>query len=83
MHQVKIWSPVWAAAIFAWIGSEVILVRHRHAGILVATLIFYPLVYYATLWLPRYRLPIEPILIMITAVLLVELFNGFRRALLK
>ncbi|MFH2060980.1 MAG: hypothetical protein ABIJ59_19080 [Pseudomonadota bacterium] len=80
MLQLKIWAPVWIIGIWAWIGSAVILFRHRHAWILVSTLAVFPLVYYATLWLPRYRLQIEPLMILITSVALVELFNFFWRA---
>ena len=78
LYRIKLWFPVWAVGIFAWIGFVVIMVKHRHARILASTLLVFPLIYYATLWLPRYRLPIEPLLIIITAVVFVEAFHYIR-----
>lgn len=53
--------------------------RHRAAWLCAGVLMLYPAVYYATHTLPRYRLPIEPLLLCLAAGLLDRSWGMRRR----
>lgn len=63
----------------AILGAVIVLWRRRRAWILVATAVIFPLIYYAALFMVRYRLPVEPVLLILAATALVTAARGLRR----
>ena len=63
----------------AIIGALLLLCRQRHAWGLPTTAAVFPLVYYACLFMVRYRVPVEPVLLTLAAVTVVEGANAVRR----
>lgn len=62
-----------ASSIFAWWGLVRMLRQKRSGGFFLATaLLVYPFVYYLTFSHPRYRHPIEPLLVMLAVFLILE-----------
>ena len=54
--------------IAAIVGALVVVWRKREGLILIGTLAVFPLAYYATQIMVRYRLPIEPVILLLAAV---------------
>jgi len=70
--------------IFAAIGAllGIVVLYRRRNPYLVPTAVYpivFPWAYYLTLNLPRYRLPIDPVVLLLTAVALDKLLHGDRR----
>jgi hypothetical protein len=63
----------------ALLGRGMVLWRRREGLVLVVTVAVYPLVYYATIVMVRYRLPVEPVVLMLSAVGLAEVARLLRR----
>ncbi|MFW6133569.1 MAG: hypothetical protein ACOC8F_06695 [Planctomycetota bacterium] len=63
----------------ALLGAVLVLWRRRRAWVLMATAAVFPLVYYASLLMVRYRLPVEPVLLTLVAVTLCEAGRVLRR----
>ncbi|MGC9454477.1 MAG: hypothetical protein ACP5HU_06395 [Phycisphaerae bacterium] len=59
-------------SILALFGTAFVVLRRRRALVLVITAAVYPLVYYATIVMVRYRLPVEPVVMMLAALGVVE-----------
>ena len=72
------------AALGALLGI-IFLIRRRSPFWLPVAIfpLVFPWAYYLTLVLPRYRLPIDPVVLLLTAVALETLFRGENRASLK
>jgi hypothetical protein len=69
------------AALSALCGIFILLRSHNAFGFPVAVFpIVYPWAYYLTLSLPRYRLPIDPIVLLLMAVALQQIFTRHRSA---
>ena len=64
------------STILAAIGTVVIVWKRRNGLILLVTVLVFPLMYYVTQITVRYRLPIEPLILLLGAVGLVGLFRG-------
>lgn len=67
--------------VLAIVGVIVCLVRRPVCWVLPATLVVFPCVYYITVTMVRYRLPIEPLLLLMAGLVLSEMSRGwpFRR----
>lgn len=65
--------------VLAILGTAFVILRRREALVLVVTAAVYPLVYYATIVMVRYRLPVEPVMMILAAVGLVETVRILRR----
>ena len=65
--------------VLAWIGAGVALWRGRRAGVLVWTLAVFPVIYYLTLALNRYRMPLEPLVLLLSAAAIVAGWDTLRR----
>ncbi|MFP3938408.1 MAG: hypothetical protein ACLFVW_08705 [Phycisphaerae bacterium] len=63
----------------AIVGTAFVVLRRRRGLVLVITAAVYPLVYYATIVMVRYRLPVEPVVMMLAAVGVVETGRLFAR----
>jgi hypothetical protein len=67
------------AAVCTLIGIVLLFRQRNPCAFPVAVFpLIYPAAFYATLAIPRYRLPIDPIVMLLTAVTLVYLFRAFR-----
>ncbi len=72
------------AALGALLGIIFLIRRRRPFWFPVAIFpLVFPWAYYLSLVLPRYRLPIDPVVLLLTAVALETLFRGENRASLK
>ena len=66
------YTRVWLiVAMLAWVGAFLAVRKDRNAELLLTPLLVFPLVYYVTHMYPTYRLPIEPL------VVLLATFAGF------
>ena len=64
------------AALFAWAGLFLLFARkNRHAWLLAPFLIVYPLPYYLVNPFPRYKHPIEPVMLLLIVYVLAESRN--------
>jgi 4-amino-4-deoxy-L-arabinose transferase-like glycosyltransferase len=75
------YSPAWLAIPFlAWIGA-LRAPRRQNGAILAIPVAIFPFVYYVTHLFPTYRLPIEPLVILLATFALFEMTTLLRRML--
>ena len=60
-------------------GAVLVLRRRRRFWLLPAMLLIFPLPYYFTIPMVRYRIPLEPIVLLLTAFVLSEMVGAIRR----
>ena len=74
------YSQAWlVVSLLAWIGAFLALRRHNQAELLAIPLVVFPLVYYITHVFPIYRLPIEPLLILLATFSVFEIRTRLRQ----
>jgi Dolichyl-phosphate-mannose-protein mannosyltransferase len=74
------YSPAWLVVpLLAWIAALLARRRHNDPEILTIPLAVFPLVYYVTHTFPIYRLPIEPIVILLATFSVLEMSRFLKR----
>lgn len=72
------WQTICLSAL-AWAGLVLLWRRNRRGAALIASaMVFYPAVYYITSAFPRYRHPVEPLMVMLAAYAVVTAREGRR-----
>jgi len=66
--------------VLALAGALVCLIRRPSCWVLPATMFVFPCVYYLSVLMVRYRLPIEPLMLTMTAFFLNEMYRTYRRS---
>jgi len=65
------------------LGALVVVWKRREGLVLIATLLLFPIPYYVTQIMVRYRLPIEPVILLLAAIGLAELWTAKKHPLTK
>jgi 4-amino-4-deoxy-L-arabinose transferase-like glycosyltransferase len=68
-------------SILGWLGSLLALRKNRNGWVWLAMMATYPLIYYVTHNFATYRHPIEPLVILLSAYLIVEIIAAVKKAL--
>lgn len=72
------WMQHAAVGLLALCGALIVCARRAEGRWVVAILLLFPLVYYATHMMERYRFPLEPLLVLLTSVTLLAIVDRVR-----